>query len=362
MRFIPRCFTLAQKSLRGLINGIASCNLGLEERSMIDSHVHLFAGSHLDQLAWMTLDNPLRSPHRVDEYINSSKPIAITGIVFVEVDRKHTSTDWSQPIAEYEYICRIITGKLLSAEGAISNRTAGGIPVVGMVPWAPIAFDFARFEGYVCKLKQINAECFKYVKGFRHLVQNDPRGTMLTDDFISALNWLGSHGFVFELGIDLRSGGLWQYEEAVEMMRRAPDTRYIIDHLGKPDLRIPRGEVSSRKEFVGWKNAMIEFAKYDSYVKLSGAFSELPPIKEYCKEDLDNAVEVVYSWAKTAYEIFGAKRIMWGSDWPVCKLGGKKDALRNWKYICDRLVDRIGFSDEEREWVWEKTCIKAYNI
>ncbi|KAK9326729.1 hypothetical protein V1520DRAFT_350676 [Lipomyces starkeyi] len=329
---------------------------------MIDSHVHLFAETHLDQLAWMTTTNPLRSAHRVDEYIDSASPIAVTGIIFIEVDRKHTSTDWSQPIAEYEYICHIIAGTLLPAEGTISNKTTSGIPVVGMVPWAPIPFDFSGFEGYVRKLKQSNSECFKYVKGFRYLVQNDPPGTMLTDNFVSALNWLGLHDFVFDLGIDLRSGGLWQYEEALEMMRRAPNTRYIINHLGKPDLRIPRSEVSSRKEFLGWKYAMSEFSKFDSYVKLSGAFSELPPLDKYCEEDLDNAVEVVYPWASAVYENFGAKRIMWGSDWPVCKLGGKEDALRNWKYICDRLVDRIGFSDEEKEWVWEKTCIKAYNL
>ncbi|KAK9481752.1 hypothetical protein V1527DRAFT_478670 [Lipomyces starkeyi] len=151
---------------------------------------------------------------------------------------------------------------------------------------------------------------------------------MLTENFVSALNWLGLHSFVFDLGIDLRSGGLWQYNEAMEMMRRAPATRYIVNHLGKPDLRIPRPEVSSRKEFLGWKYAMSEFAKYDSYVKLSGAFSELPPLDKYCEE------EVVYPWASAVDS--------------VCTLGVKEDALRNWKYVCDRLVDRIRLSDEEK--------------
>jgi L-rhamnono-1,4-lactonase len=43
---------------------------------------------------------------------------------------------------------------------------------------------------------------------------------MLGDDFVEALKWLGREGFSFDLGVDARQGGLWQLEEAVEMMQK----------------------------------------------------------------------------------------------------------------------------------------------
>jgi L-rhamnono-1,4-lactonase len=42
---------------------------------------------------------------------------------------------------------------------------------------------------------------------------------MLQPDFIEGLKWLGRQGLTFDLGVDARQGGIWQLEEAVEMMR-----------------------------------------------------------------------------------------------------------------------------------------------
>lgn len=56
------------------------------------------------------------------------------------------------------------------------------------------------------------------VRGVRYLVQDKVAGTMLGDGFVGGLRWLGREGFVFDLGVDARSGGLGQLREAVEMM------------------------------------------------------------------------------------------------------------------------------------------------
>ena len=43
---------------------------------------------------------------------------------------------------------------------------------------------------------------------------------MLQNGFVEGLRWLGRQRFVFELGVDFRSGGDWQLEEAEAMLRR----------------------------------------------------------------------------------------------------------------------------------------------
>lgn len=53
------------------------------------------------------------------------------------------------------------------------------------------------------------------LKGFRYLVQDKPRGTILTRNFIAAMEWVWRKGLVVEVGVDVRSGGVWQLEEAV---------------------------------------------------------------------------------------------------------------------------------------------------
>lgn len=61
---------------------------------------------------------------------------------------------------------------------------------------------------------------WKKVRGVRYLVQDKQAGTMLEQQFVDGLKWLGAEGFTFDLGVDARQGGLWQLREAVEMMGR----------------------------------------------------------------------------------------------------------------------------------------------
>lgn len=75
-----------------------------------------------------------------------------------------------------------------------------------------------RYHGEVEKHA---GESFAKIKGYRYLVQSKPKGTMLQENFIESLKWLGRKGLVFDLGVDQHSGGKWQLEEAVEMIEKA---------------------------------------------------------------------------------------------------------------------------------------------
>ena len=64
---------------------------------------------------------------------------------------------------------------------------------------------------------------------------------------------------------------------------------------------------------------------------------------------------------------FGAHRIMFGSDWPVCNVGGPKGESGNWGYwmeVVQMWMRTSGLRDEDAraEWIWGKTAARAYGI
>lgn len=53
------------------------------------------------------------------------------------------------------------------------------------------------------------------LKGFRYLIQDKPKGTILKKEFVDSMEWVWRKGLAVEIGVDVRSGGIWQLEEAV---------------------------------------------------------------------------------------------------------------------------------------------------
>lgn len=56
---------------------------------------------------------------------------------------------------------------------------------------------------------------------------------------------------------------------------------------------------------------------------------------------------------------------MFGSDWPVCNVGGPKGEQGNWKFwvdVVERVLEERDMSEEERERVWWRTGAEAYGI
>lgn len=60
-----------------------------------------------------------------------------------------------------------------------------------------------------------------------------------------------------------------------------------------------------------------------TYMKISGGFSELPPIRRWEHPgSTDWVVELLKPWTDAVFDAFGPSRIMFGSGWPVCNVGG----------------------------------------
>ena len=56
-------------------------------------------------------------------------------------------------------------------------------------------------------------------------------------------------------------------------------------------------------------------------------------------------------------EAFGPKRLMFGTDWPVCLAA---TGYLRWVELVNRFAG--GLSADEREWLFGKTAVQAYRL
>ena len=206
-------------------------------RQLVDSHVHLFELDQLNSLSWMTPTSPLCSQHSVAEYVTSTQrrpslpdtskegPRQLSGFIFVEVDRIKSPPSklegWKLSLQEYSFVASI-------SLGLIPKYVKYSSLLLGIIPWAPLPYGCLAMQQYERELCALHPESVLVngvqrpykVKGFRHLLQDEPRRTMLGARFLESLRWMGRRGYVFECTVDCRGSQLWQLEEVIEMMGR----------------------------------------------------------------------------------------------------------------------------------------------
>ena len=131
---------------------------------------------------------------------------------------------------------------------------------------------------------------------------------MLDPDFLRGIRLLNKYGFSYDLLILPDQLGY-----AEKLVAAFPDQRFIIDHLAKPPIK--KGIISD------WKSDMGKFAGYQNvYCKISGMVNEAD-LKYWEEADFRPYMDV-------AVETFGTKRLIFGSDWPVCLLAAAYDEVK----------------------------------
>jgi L-fuconolactonase len=99
-----------------------------------------------------------------------------------------------------------------------------------------------------------------------------------------------------------------QLPAAIELVAALPEQRFVLDHIAKPVIKA--GTISP------WREQILELAKAPNVLcKVSGMITEAD-WKRWRPEDFRPYLDVVF-------EAFGADRLMYGSDWPVCLLAGE---------------------------------------
>lgn len=140
---------------------------------------------------------------------------------------------------------------------------------------------------------------FNQLKGFRHILQGEQqRDFCLEPAFLSGIALLEEFGFTYDI---LILPDQLRYME--EFVSQFPNQRFVIDHLAKP--AIASGDIAT------WKKDIEKIAAYQNVsCKISGMVTEAD-FSNWKKEDFIPYMDV-------AVNAFGIKRVMYGSDWPVC--------------------------------------------
>lgn len=97
-------------------------------------------------------------------------------------------------------------------------------------------------------------------------------------------------------------------------------------------------------------------------MKLSGAFNEFEPAPT--PSSVEEIVNSLSPFLDVVFECF-PERVMFGSDWPVCNVGGPKGEEGNWEFwreIVEKILEERGMSEEEKESVWWRAGCEAYGI
>ncbi|KAF2401796.1 amidohydrolase 2, partial [Trichodelitschia bisporula] len=343
---------------------------------VIDSHIHLWPPSptHPEYPPWIPpSSNQSSYPRSIDDYTRATNPHGISPVrtaVYVETDRPiglgadvTALGEWAAgPLAEAQFIREVV-----------ETQRESDVPIKGLVLWAPVDRGVESFKAYVELLKGKLGTTFGLVKGWRFLLQGlemeELKKVVEGEGFEKVLGECRGR-WAFDVGVDARGKGVWQLESVVEVVERfnlGHDTgvTFVLNHLCKPDMIQSPTTPKQKSDFERWKTCITRFAKVKAvYMKLSGAFSEMPdqdPARPQCAEDI---IYHMRPWLDHVFAAFGPERIMFGSDWPVCNMRGPgaDRSWRHWRDVVKQALDVYGLSDKEKDRIWFGTADEAYRL
>ncbi len=239
---------------------------------IVDSHVHLYDPAAIPY-GWMK-GLAIDHAHGIAEFDRARAPVEVEKFIFVEV-----SADPGHHIAEARAVAAL----------------TGDPRLAGLVLHAPLE----KGAGVEADLALLAA--LPNAKGVRRLIQGeaDP-GFCLEPGFAEGIALLPKYGLSFDICV--KSFAL-QY--GLELARRNPGVSFILDHVGKPDIR--RGIAEP------WASQVKALAALPNVTaKLSGVITEAHPDRR--------SPAVIRPYIREVVEAFGFDRVMFGGDWPVSAL------------------------------------------
>jgi L-fuconolactonase len=272
----------------------------------IDSHQH-FWKYHPVKDAWITDEmHAIQKDFLPEDLLPLLKQHAIAGCVAVQADQSESETNFLLSLAEKHDFVR------------------------GVVGW--IDFKADNLEQRLEYFSQ-----FQRLKGFRHVVQGEPKGFLSDPEFIKGVKQLKKFGFTYDLLIYHH-----QLEEALYFANKVSEVNIVVDHIAKPSIKT--GEKTH------WELYLAALATFQNvYCKISGMVTEAD-WRKWKPEDFDPYLDEVF-------EAFGPNRIMYGSDWPVCLLAAKYEDQFS---IIMNYLTRL--SSAEKKLVLGENAKRFYNL
>ena len=141
--------------------------------------------------------------------------------------------------------------------------------------------------------------------------------------------------------------------DGVKLAELCPETRFIVDHCGNADLKsfrtIPGNDEKPSHSAEEWKLGIEKLAKRSNVIcKISGVMASLPK-----GGDANDLAPIV----NFCLDTFGLDRVVFGSDWPVCLLGGP---LKTWINMLAQIINSRPNADQQK--LWSGNAIRHYGL
>lgn len=273
----------------------------------IDAHHHFWRYTP-EEYGW--IDDAMRAIRRdfLPEHLAAELAVArVDGAISVQARQSLAETEWLLEMAARHDFLRGVVGwvELVS-------------PSVG-----------AQLERLAAQPK---------FRAVRHVVQGEPDDRfLLRDDFNRGIRELRRFNLVYDLLIFAR-----HLPVALDFVDRHPGQVFVLDHLAKP--RIRDGAIEP------WRTHLRELARRPHvYCKISGMVTEA---------DYATWTETqLRPYFEAALEAFGPRRLMFGSDWPVCLVAC---GYARWRETVSAWTADLSADEQAR--ILGGTALEAYRL
>jgi predicted TIM-barrel fold metal-dependent hydrolase len=277
--------------------------------AVVDAHVHFWDPAQL-RYPWLDTLPALARSFLSPDYLDATTPLSVRAVILVEANCLP-----AQALREVDLF-----------ERAASSNPA----VAGIVAFASLTTPHALES----TLEALAAR--PLVKGIRHNIQGEAPGFCTQASFIDGVRKAGARGLTFDLCATHD-----QLRDVLQLVRACPDTRFVLDHCGKPAIRDALLDP--------WRSDIAYLAACENLTcKLSGLVTEAG--RGWREEDLT-------PYALHVVDRFGTGRVMYGSDWPVLTLAAEYAA---WFRFTERLT--VDWSDAERRGFYQENARRAYRL
>lgn len=273
----------------------------------IDAHHHFW---RYDPLEYDWIDDDMKVIRRdflPEELKTEIAAVGIEGVVSVQAQQTLEETRWLLKMADQHEFIR------------------------GVVGWVPLVSDKVKDELTVFAASP-------KLKAVRHVLQAEPdENYMLRPDFNEGVSSLHQFGLAYDILILER-----HLPQTIQFVDRHPGQAFVLDHIAKPRIR--------EKLLSPWRENISELARRENvYCKLSGLVTEAD-YRCWIPEQIQPYMEIIL-------EAFGPRRIMFGSDWPVCLVAC---GYRRWYEAVYEFAESLSTSERAR--IFGETAVEAYKL
>jgi predicted TIM-barrel fold metal-dependent hydrolase len=275
---------------------------------LFDTHLHLVDRGRLTY-PWLSAAPALDRDWSYEDYEITARRLGITDVLHMEVDVAEADID-----AETAFVAGLMARPGSLMRGAISSARPEG-------------------TGFAAWLERADRRVVKGVRRVLHVVPDEVSQSAL---FRENIRRLGPAGLPFDICMLAR-----QLPLAAALADAAPDTVFVLDHCGVPDI--------AGGAFDGWARDLATLAlRPNVNVKISG-------ITAYTGGSW--TLDSLRPWVETVIAAFGWNRVVWGSDSPVCTLAS---SLPEWVAATRALLAEA--SEGERAALFRRNARRIWNL